>query len=435
MNEAIMHVETEVIHGGFSPDKETGATTTPIVQSTSFSHETAEELAHIFEGRAPGYVYSRISNPTVISFERRMTALEQGLGAVACASGMAAISTTALALAGEGDEIVSGNSIFGGTYSLFKNTLSRFGIRPVFVESTDVHAYKDAITDRTKLIFVETIGNPKMDVPDIEAISQVAKEHGVPFVVDSTVTTPVLLRPREFGADIVIHSTSKFVSGHGNAIGGIIIDSGTYDWSNDRYPQLAPFYKKTRQFAFLASLRSLFYRDLGCCLSPFNAFLMLTSIESLAVRMERQCANTHEIALRLSRDKRVEDVRYPGLASHPDNETAERQFSCGYGAVLTLTLGSKQRGFEFINGLRRVQNLANIGDAKTLVIHPASTFCLDATDAERVAMGVSDDMVRLSIGLEHVDDIWLDIDQALDGMTEETTDMKDSKEKEQNSAD
>lgn len=408
-----MHMDTKLLHGGYAPEETTGATALPVFQSTSFAYKSAEELEAVFAGRDAGFVYSRINNPTLDRFERRMTALEDGLASVSCASGMAAISTTVLALAGAGDEIVSGNSIFGGTYSLFAHTLDRYGITTRFVETTDVEAYRKAINDRTRLIFVETIGNPKLDVPDIAAIAELAKEHGIVLAVDNTVTTPVLCRPKNLGADIVIHSTSKYINGHGNAIGGIIVDCGTFDWASSRYAHLKPFHERVRHFAFVASLRNRVHRDLGCCFSPFNAFLMSIGMESLAVRMERHCSNARQVAEFLGRDKRVESVRYPGLTGHPDHATAKRQYDGRYGALLTVALGTKERCFSFINALQRAQNLANLGDAKTLVIHPASTFCRDANEKERRAMGVTDDLVRFSIGIEHADDILEDIDQAL----------------------
>ncbi len=411
-----MKIDTKVIHGAYKPDGETGATVAPLVMSTSFTHESAEDIEAVFNGRAPGYVYSRISNPTIMAWERRLTELEGGMATIACASGMAAISTSILALAGAGDEIVSGNSLFGGTYSLFAHTLARYGIKTVFVESTDVSAYAKAITDKTKVIFVETIGNPKMDVPDLAAIATLAKENGIVFVVDSTVTTPIMVRPKEFGADIVVHSSSKFINGHGNALGGAIVDCGTFDWSGDRYEHLHDYHAKAGSFAFMAALRNQYFRDIGACISPFNAFLTNMSVESLAVRMERHCDNALELAGRLDSDKRVEQVRYPGLAGHPGNKVAEAQFDGMYGAVLGFRLGSKERCFQFINGLNRVQNLANLGDAKTLVIHPASTICHDLSEAERQAVGVTDDLVRMSVGIENIEDIWEDVNNGLDSL-------------------
>jgi len=408
-----LHLNTKLLHGANAPEETTGATTFPVFQSTSFAYQSAEQLEAVFDGRDAGYVYSRINNPTLDRFERRMAALEGGIASVSCASGMAAISTTALALAGAGDEIVSGNSVFGGTYSLFAHTLTRYGIATRFVEATDVDAYREAITDRTRMVFVETIGNPKLDVPDIEAIAEVAKEHGIVLVVDNTVTTPVLCRPKALGADIVVHSTTKYINGHGNAVGGIIVDCGTFDWSGPRYAHLKPYYDKVRRFAFLASLRNRVHRDLGCCFTPFSAFLMSIGMESLAVRMERHCSNAQRVAEALSTDERVDEVNFPGIPHHPDHSVAGKQFGSRYGGLLTLKFGTKERCFRFINALQRAHNLANIGDARTLVIHPASTFCRDADDAEREAMGVTDDLVRFSIGIEHVDDILEDIDQAL----------------------
>lgn len=408
-----MHLETKLLHGAYAPEETTGATALPLYQSTSFAYESAERLEAVFAGRDAGFVYSRINNPTLDRFERRMTVLEDGLASVSCASGMAAISTTALALAGAGDEIVSGNSIFGGTYSLFAHTLPRYGITTRFVETTDPNAYREAVNDRTRAIFVETIGNPKLDVPDIAAIAAVAREQGVALVVDNTVTTPVLCQPKELGAAIVVHSTSKYINGHGNAIGGIIVDTGAFDWGNPRYGHLKPYHDRVRDFAFVASLRSRVHRDLGCCSSPFSAFLMSIGIESLAVRMERHCSNARRVAESLEQDDRVEEIRYPGLAQHADHDVAGRQFGATYGALLTLRLGTKERCFRFINALARAQNLANLGDAKTLVIHPASTICRDASEEDRTAMGVTDDLVRFSIGIEHVDDILEDIDQAI----------------------
>lgn len=408
-----MHIDTTLLHGANDPEEQTGATSFPLYQSTSFAYESAEKLEAVFAGRAPGYVYSRINNPTLDRFERRMTALEDGLAAVSCASGMAAVSTTALALAGAGDEIVCGSSIFGGTFSLFSHTLVRYGITTRFVETTDVDAYRAAVTDRTRLIFVETIGNPKLDVPNIAALSAVAREVGVVLVVDNTVTTPILCRPKELGADLVVHSTSKFINGHGTAVGGIIIDSGTFDWSGARYAHLKPFYERAREFAFVSSLRNRIQRDLGCCFAPFNAFLMSIGMESLAVRMERHCDTAVRVASFLQADGRVASVCYPGLVNHPDHATARDQFNGTYGALLTLRLGTRERGFAFINALQRARNLPNLGDARTLVVHPASTFCRDASDAEREMMGVTEDLVRLSVGIEHPDDVLADIDQAL----------------------
>jgi len=416
MSEQSPNIETLLLHGVPPPDRESGATIPPIFQSSAFGYPSAEALEAVFAGREAGYVYTRINNPTVDHFERRLNRLEGGIGAMACASGMAAITATILALAEAGDELVSSNSIFGGTYSLFQDTLSRCGIRTRFVEATDLDAYRGALRDRTKLIFVETIGNPKLDVPDIAALGRLAREYGIALVVDNTVTTPIVVRPKELGADIVVHSASKFISGQGHAIGGVIVDCGTCDWSNPRYEILRPFYRRVQQFALLAALRNQVARNLGGCLAPFNAFLLSMGLETLGVRMERHCANAAEVAAFLAAHPKVEGISYPGLETHPDHHLANRQFSGRYGALVTLRLGTKERCFRFINRLRLVKNLANLGDTRTLVIHPASTLCRDLNAAERLAMGVTDDLVRLSVGIEDPADILDDLSRSLDGL-------------------
>jgi O-acetylhomoserine (thiol)-lyase len=404
---------TKALHSGFAADEATGATSLPIVQSTAFAYRSAEEIEAVFAGRQPGFVYSRIANPTVSAFEARLTALEDGIGGIAVSSGMAAISSLALALAGSGDELVAGSSLFGGTYSLFQHTLRRYGIGVRFVDPANPAAFRDAINDTTRLVFVETIGNPKLDVPDIAAIAAVTRACGVPLVVDSTLTTPFLVQPKKLGADLAVHSASKFINGHGNAIGGVIVDAGTFDWSSPRFPHLASYRARVGQFALLALLRNLICRDLGCCLSPFNAFLLGMGVESLGARMERHCANAARVAAFLAAHPQVAEACYPGLAAHPAHALAKRQFGGRYGALVTLKLGTRARCFAFINRLRLTQILANLGDARTLVIHPASTICRDSDAKERLAMGVTDDLVRLSVGLEDVADILADLEQAL----------------------
>lgn len=411
-----LHLDTRLIHGAYVPDQITGATSTPIIQSTAFAYRSAEDIEAVFAGRETGYVYSRIANPTVSAFEARLTALEDGLGAIAVSSGMAAISSLVLALAGSGEEIVAGSSLFGGTYSLFRHTLSRYGIGVRFVDPTNPAAFRDAIRDATRLVFVETIGNPKLDVPDIAAIAAITRERGVPLIVDSTVTTPLLVQPKRLGGDLIVHSASKFINGHGNAIGGVIVDAGTFDWANPRFPFLAPFRARVGQFALLAALRNRICRDLGCCLAPFNAFLLSMGIETLGVRMERHCVNATRVAALLATHPKVDETCYPGLDTHPDHTLAQRQFGDRYGALVTLKLGTRERCFGFINRLRLAKIIANLGDAGTLVIHPASTMCRDLDGEERLAMGVTDDLVRLSVGIEDPRDILSDIEQALDAL-------------------
>jgi O-acetylhomoserine (thiol)-lyase len=404
---ALLHSATEAVSG----EDATGAT---ITQAAAFAYETAAGLEAVFSGRDAGFVYTRIGNPTVAQFERRITVLEDGIGSIACASGMAAISAAVLALAGAGDEIIAGNSLFGGTYALFKNTLSRCGVKTILVEATDIAAYRAAITDRTKAIFVETIGNPKLDVPDLAAIAKIANENGVALIVDNTIATPALVQPKTLGAALIVHSTSKFLNGHGNAIGGVIVDCGTFDWSSRRYPHLQPFYVRARQFALLAYLRSQLFRDFGGCLAPFNAFLTSVGLETLALRMERHCANALQVVDFLAAHPRVKEVRHPGRTAHPDHAVAKRQFAGRYGALLTLRLADKAECFRFIDRLHLAQNLANIGDARTLVIHPASTICRDLSPDERRVVGVTDDLVRLSVGIEYAPDLLDDLSQALE---------------------
>lgn len=408
-----LHPETRLLHGPESAEP-FEATVPPIVQSAAFAYETAEGLENVFAGREPGYVYSRITNPTVVQFERRLAALEGGRGAVACASGMAAIAAAVLGVAGAGDEIVSADSIFGGTWSLFARTLARYGIAVRFVEAGDPEAVRRAITERTRLVFAETIGNPRVNVPDLAVLAAVARERGVALAVDSTATSPVLVRPKELGAALVIHSASKYINGHGTAIGGVVVETGLFDWASPRYPLLAEWSRKAGGMAFLACLRNQVVRDLGFALSPFNAFLLTLGLESLGVRMERHCRNAERVAAFLAAHPKVLEARYPGLPAHPDRAVAERQFGGRFGGLLTLRLADKAACFRFINALERIRNVANLGDARTLVIHPASTFCRDLSEEARRAAGVTPGLVRLSAGLEHPDDIISDLEQALE---------------------
>ena len=399
-----LHIETLLIHGGLEAGP-AGATNVPIVQSSAFAHETAEDLEDIFRGRKAGQIYTRLNNPTTESLERRLALLEGGVAAIATASGMAAISTAALTILRAGDEILASSSLFGGTYSLFRDTFSNYGITTRFVDPTDIAAVADAISEQTRLLFVETIGNPKMDVPDIAAIAAVARKAGVPLMVDATVTTPYLARGGDLGADLVVHSTSKFINGTGSVIGGAIIDCGTFDWDSPLFPHFAPFVKKYRQFAFSARLRKLMHKDLGACPAPMNSFLLTEGIETLALRMERHCANALQLAHFLRAHPKVSWVNYPGLPDSPFHEVAKRQFGGRFGGLLTFGLADKGEAFRFINGLQLAKNLANIGDAKTLVIHPASTICCDYSADQQQLLGVSDELVRVSVGLEHSDDI------------------------------
>lgn len=404
--------DTLLIHGG-AEDGPAGATTIPIFQSSAFAHKTAEELEDIFRGRQTGQIYTRINNPTNESFEKRLAAIEGGTAAIVTASGMAAIATAVMTIVQSGSEILSSSSVFGGTYSLFKDTLANYGIATTFVDPTDAKAVRGGINERTRLIFVETIGNPKMDVPDISLLSSIAREAGIPLVVDATVSTPYLARVIELGADIVIHSTSKFINGTANAIGGAIIDSGAFEWQSSKFPHFEPFAKKYRRFAFTARARKLMHKDFGACAAPMNSFLLAQGIETLTLRMERHCANAMHLANFLKGHPKVAWVNYPGLAGSPYHEVAKRQFGGRYGGLLTFGLAGRPAAFRLINGLQMAKNLANIGDAKTLVIHPASTICCDYTPEEKRLMGATEELVRVSAGIEAIDDIVEDFEGAL----------------------
>ncbi len=405
--------ETLLIHGGLEPGP-AGATTVPIVQSSAFAYDSADALEDVFRGRRPGQVYTRIGNPTTESLEKRLTLLEDGIAGIVTASGMAAISTAVLTILRSGDEILSSSSVFGGTFSLFRDTLSSYGIGVRFVDPTDLKAVREGVGERTRLLFVETIGNPKMDVPDIAALAEIAREAKIPLMLDATVTTPWMARGKDLGADLVVHSTSKFINGSGSAIGGAIIDLGRFDWGGEKYPHFAPFVKKFGRFAFTARARKLVHKDLGACAAPMNSFLLAEGIETLALRMERHCSSALRLASFLREHPKVRWVNYPGLPDSPFQDIASRQFGGRYGALLTFGLPDKEAAFRFINALRLARNLANIGDAKTLVIHPASTICCDYTPEEKALMGVTEELVRVSVGIEAPGDIVGDFAQALE---------------------
>jgi len=413
-----MNSETMALHGGFSGDA-TGATAVPLSQTTSFAYATARELADVFDGRAPGYIYTRIANPTTSALEARLTGLEDGIGCIATASGMAAIASVAMGLLKAGEKIVAAAGIFGGTVSLFENTLGRFGIETELVDVADTDNFARAIDAKTKLVFIETIGNPRMDVPDIPAVAAIAHEAGIPLVVDNTVTTPFLIRPGDHGADIVVHSTSKFINGHGTAIGGAIVDTGNFDWRNGPFDDIAALGRRVRGMAFLSHQRNLIYRDLGGCPAPMNSFLMLQGLETLPGRMDKHCVNATKLAQSLSAHPSVQWVNYPGLADNAFLPRVEALFGGRAGGLLTFGLGDKATAFRVIDSLNLAKNLANLGDAKTLVIHPASTIFheFDATQLE--AMGIAQDMVRVSVGIESIEDIQADFEQAMAKATKE----------------
>ena len=415
-----MKASTIALHGGFESDGNTGTTVVPIYQTVSYGYQTAQQLADVFDGRSPGYIYTRIANPTTAALERRLNQLENGVGCIATASGMAAITSVMMGLLRAGDEILSAAGIFGGTVSLFQNTLGRFGVTTRFVDTGEAGQFADAINSNTKVIFIETIGNPRMDVPDIPAIAAIARQANIPVVVDSTLTTPVIIQPKDFGADIVIHATSKFINGNGTAIGGAIIDTGNYDWANGSFDDIKKLAKRAGQLALLAHLRNLIHRDLGSCPAPMNSFLTMQSLETLPARMALHCDNAEKLADYFQKHPVVSWVNYPGLPDSPFSGRAKKLFGGRGGGLLALGLGTKQKAFRFIDSLKLAKNLANLGDVKTLVIHPASTLFHDFSLAQRHRMGVSEDMVRVSVGIEDFEDIRNDFEQALKKTGRET---------------
>jgi len=409
-----MKSDTLAIHGGFAGDNASGATAVPIIQTVAYAYKTAQELADVFDNKAPGYIYTRIANPTTSALEARLTELEGGIGCIATSSGMAAIASVVMGLVRSGGQIIAAAGIFGGTVSLFINTLGRFGVKTNLVDADDTEQFSKAVNDKTKLIFVETIGNPRMDVPDIPAIAQVAHRANIPLIVDNTVTTPLLIRPQEFGADIVVHSTSKFINGHGTAIGGAIIDTGNYNWSAGSFEDIRQLSERKGQLAFLAHLRNLIYRDLGGCAAPMNSFLMLQGLETLSGRMAKHCENAEKLARYLQNHSRVCWVNYPGLTNSEFYSRVVKLFSGRGSGLLTFGLGDKRKAFRFIDSLKLVKNLANLGDVRTLVIHPSSTIYHEFSTEVKKKMGIDEDMIRVSVGLEDFDDVKSDFEQAIE---------------------
>ncbi len=416
--------ETLALHAGHQPDSDTLSRAVPIYQTTSYVFRDSEHAANLFSLKEEGHIYTRIDNPTTDVLEKRLAILEGGVGALALASGHAAITIAILNIASAGDEIISSTNLYGGTVNLFTHTFARLGIKVIFVNPSDPENFRKAITDKTKAIFAETIGNPRGDVIDIEAVSRLAHEAGIPIIIDSTFATPYLCRPFEYGADIVVHSTTKFIGGHGTSIGGVIIDSGKFDWTqNDKFPGLNkpdPSYhgitytKDIGAAAYIVKARTQLLRDLGACISPFNAFLLLQGIETMALRMERHVSNAQKAAEFLQQHTNVNWVSYPGLKDHPSYGLAKKYLPKGAGAILTFGIkGGLEAGRKFIDSLKIFSHLANVGDAKSLVIHPASTTHSQLSEDALRKAGVSPDLVRLSVGLESIDDLLEDLDQAL----------------------
>lgn len=405
-----MKFNTRLLHEGVVRETN-GATLPPIYQSSAFDQETAEDLAGIFENKKMGYCYTRVANPTITAFENRITKLEGGIGSVACSSGMAALSNALLNILQAGDEIISSASLYGGTIDLFRD-IEAFGIKTNYVRNNDWEQIKAAFNERTKVVFAETIGNPCLDVTDIKKLAEIAHSHGVPLIVDNTTATPYLIRAIEHGADIVVNSSSKYINGSSNSISGVLTDSGHFKWTREKYPVLGD-YVKFGPMAYIAKMRSGLYRNMGTCLSPFNAYLNVIGLETLGLRMDRQCSNAYTLARWLEETYPDITVNYPGLKSSKWHEIAEGQLKNGYGAILTIRVGSKERAFQIMNKLTIPYILSNIGDTKTLVVHPASTISLHSTEKELEDAGVYDDLIRISVGIEDVDDLIDDFRNAI----------------------
>lgn len=408
-----MEFSTKVLHGKSVKRFQDGATLPPISQVSAFSYESAEELEKVFANKAPGFAYTRISNPTVDAFEKRVCELEGGLAAVACSSGMAAISAALLNILQSGDEVIAGSGLFGGTIDLFED-LEAYGIKTKYVTHVNVSEIKPLITEKTKVIFGELIGNPGLDVMDISSVAELAHANQIPLIVDATTATPYLVNPIQYGADIVIHSSSKYMNGSGNSISGIIVDSGNFKWDVEKYPTLAK-YKKFGNFAFSVKLRNDTWRNMGGCLSPLNAYLNLIGMETLALRMQKICDNALAIAKTVERLNGV-SVNYPGLESNAYYPLVQKQFGGRGGGIVTLRAGSKERAYKLMNSLKYALNATNIGDTKTLVIHPASTIYIHSTEEQKKNAGVYEDTIRVSVGIEDAKDLIEDFTQAINSL-------------------
>jgi O-acetylhomoserine (thiol)-lyase len=416
--------DTLQVHAGQKPDPTTGARAVPIYQTTSYVFNDADHAARLFALEESGNIYTRIMNPTTEVLEQRIAALEGGVAALALASGAAAVTYAVMNIAGAGDEIVAASTLYGGTYNLLLYTLPRYGINTVFVDPKDPENFRKAVTYKTKAIYIESIGNPGINIIDIEAVAQIAHDNGLPLIIDNTFATPYLLRPIEHGADIVVHSATKFIGGHGTSIGGIIVDSGKFDWlGSGRFPGLTepdPSYHGIRYAidigppAYVVKARVQLLRDTGAALSPFNAFLFLQGLETLSLRLERHVSNARKIAEWLSNHPLVAWVNYPSLPGNEYYNLAQKYFPKGAGSIFTFGIkGSVEVAKRFINSLELFSNLANVADAKSLVIHPASTTHSQLTEEEQKMAGVTPDQIRLSIGIEDAEDLIFDLDNAL----------------------
>lgn len=424
MSKPQLSLETLALHAGQSPDSSSLSRAVPIYQTSSYVFKSSEHAANLFGLKEFGNIYTRLMNPTTDVLEQRLAALDGGVGALAVASGQAAITYAVLNIAQAGQNIISSNYLYGGTYNLFHYTLPRLGITVKFVDTSDPENVRRAIDENTRLVYTESVGNPKNNVDDFEAIGAITRAAGIPFVVDNTVTTPYLFKPLEHGADIVVYSLTKFIGGHGTSIGGAVVDGGKFPWNNGKFPEFSEpdpsyhglkFWDALGNLSYILRMRLSLLRDMGACLSPFNAFQILQGIETLHVRMPRHVENARAVATWLEKHPLVSWVNYPGLASHKDHARAQKYLPKGEGAIIGFGIkGGLEAGKIFIDNVKLLSHLANIGDAKSLVIHPASTTHQQLSEAEQQASGVTADFIRLSIGIESIDDILADIQQALE---------------------
>jgi O-acetylhomoserine (thiol)-lyase len=423
MSDKIQSFETLTLHAGQTPDPTTLSRAVPLYQTTSFVFKSSEHAANLFGLKEFGNIYTRLMNPTTDVLEQRLAALDGGVAALAVASGQAAITYAVLNIAQAGDNIVSTNYLYGGTYNLFHYTLPKLGITVKFVDTSDAENVRQAIDAKTRLVYSESVGNPKNNVDDFEAIAAVAHQAGIPFVVDNTVTTPYLFKPLEHGADIVVYSLTKFIGGHGTSIGGAVVDGGKFPWNNGKFPEFTEpdpsyhglkYWEALGNISYIIKMRVSLLRDMGACISPFNSLQFIQGLETLHVRMARHVENARTVARWLEKHPSVVWVNHPGLASHKDHARALKYLPKGEGAIIGFGIkGGMEAGKKFIDNVKLLSHLANIGDAKSLVIHPASTTHQQLSAEEQVASGVTADFIRLSIGIENVEDIIADIDQAL----------------------
>jgi O-acetylhomoserine (thiol)-lyase len=421
-----LQFETLQLHGGYDIDSNTKSRAVPLYQTTSYVFEDAEEAADLFALKKGGNIYTRITNPTTDVFEKRMTLLEGGVGAVATASGMAAITYSILNIAAAGDEIVAAATLYGGTYTLFSSTLKDFGIKVNFVNPDDLEELKNAITDKTKAVYIETIGNPGINICDIKAISGIAHDNGIPLIVDNTFATAFLCKPFDFGADIVVYSATKFIGGNGTSIGGVVIDSGKFNWNNGKFPKLVDpdptyngisYHEALKEAAYIGRLRVVLLRDIGACISPFNSFQLILGLETLSLRVERHVENALAVANFLLNHPNIEWVNHPSLEENKYNTRAKEYLPSGAGSIFTFGVkGGYESAKKLISSLNLFSHLANVGDSKSLIIHPASTTHAQLNEQQQLSAGVKPEMIRVSIGLENKKDIINDLEQALQSL-------------------